>query len=389
MANLEAIDSIIKNIPWISSDKSFDAYAKKLESTVIGDYPSDFRILFNHTPVYAVSITNKILLHEKYLEFQELLLSKGFIPYDNTINSFKFVDTFNKIVIFGDIVSNHEYEKLLNTSTNDVEEDCDITSQENTIFFNFYPHERNKLLLIHLINELKKLLIDVPEDTNNFYMISQNSRGILSNYKTSCNPFPIKDDRYDLFYGSNFPHKKIMKFITGETTNLLLLHGDPGTGKSNYIKNMISHSKKKVIYVPPSMLSVLSTPQFIQYMMDNKNSILLIEDAEEVLSIDRNTATNNLLGLTDGFLKDALKLKIICTFNCDVGKIDPALLRKGRLYFEYKFTKLASEEATNLAKFMNLDVQEFNQPMSLAEIFNKEEVHVEETLTNTRRIGFF
>ena len=79
---------------------------------------------------------------------------------------------------------------------------------------------------------------------------------------------------------------------------------------------------------------------------------MLIEDAEEVLSIDRNSATNNLLGLTDGFLKDSLGLKVIATFNCDIGRIDPALMRKGRMFLEYHFDKLTIDECKELGTYL-------------------------------------
>jgi hypothetical protein len=168
----------------------------------------------------------------------------------------------------------------------------------------------------------------------------------------------------------------------------MLLHGDPGTGKSNYIKNIISGSKKKVIYIPPSMLSVIASPDFISYMLSNRGSILLIEDAEEVLSTDRNTATNNLLGLTDGFLKDSLDLKIICTFNCDIGKIDKALQRKGRLYFEYKFDKLNQSDGQKLSDYMKLGLN-ISEDLTLAEIFNQADNSLDDSFNKERTIGFF
>ncbi len=171
-----------------------------------------------------------------------------------------------------------------------------------------------------------------------------------------------------------------------KTDNLMLLHGDPGTGKSNYIKHIITNSSKKVIYIPPSMLSVISSPDFVTFVMENKNSIILIEDAEEILTSDRNAATNNLLGLTDGFLKDALNLKIICTFNCDLKKIDDALMRKGRMYFQYKFDKLTIDECDDLATFMGLD-RKVSEPSTLAEFFNIEDNSIENAFEQ-RRIGF-
>ncbi len=216
-------------------------------------------------------------------------------------------------------------------------------------------------------------------------MIAQNGRGLFTQ-KTKFKSIPIKDNRFDIFYGKNFPHETLLKFVNEETDNLMLLHGDPGTGKSNYIKHIITNSSKKVIYIPPSMLSVISSPDFVTFVMENKNSIILIEDAEEILTSDRNAATNNLLGLTDGFLKDALNLKIICTFNCDLKKIDDALMRKGRMYFQYKFDKLTIDECDDLSEFMGLD-RKVKEPSTLAEFFNIEDNSIENSLEQ-RRIGF-
>jgi hypothetical protein len=172
------------------------------------------------------------------------------------------------------------------------------------------------------------------------------------------------------------------------TESLLLLHGDPGAGKSNMLKNLILETDEDVIYVPPSMVSVISSPDFISFMIKNKKNFLIIEDAEEILSVDRNSGTNNLLSICDGFLKDALQMKIICTFNCDLNKIDPALLRKGRLFFEYKFGALSKEEVQDLSNFCNLGLK-VDKEMTLAEIFNSEKDVSIENSFEERRIGFF
>jgi hypothetical protein len=203
-----------------------------------------------------------------------------------------------------------------------------------------------------------------------FYMIAQTMQG-LKKIKAECKPKPIKDNRYDLYYGKKFPIEKFRNFMENEENqNLLLLHGDPGTGKSNLIRHLIKMSKRPTIYIPPSMVASIASPNFIEFIMENKGSTLLIEDAEEILSNDRNAATNNLLGLTDGFLKDCINLKIICSFNKDIRNIDAALRRPGRLFFEYKFGKLDEQEVGELVDYLELDILEKDVvPMTLAEIF--------------------
>jgi len=88
--------------------------------------------------------------------------------------------------------------------------------------------------------------------------------------------------------------------------------------------------------------------------MKHPNSILIIEDAENIIH-DRTEAAflpkqavSNLLNLPDGLLDDAMHQQIICIFNCDVQSIDPALLREGRLVIEHKFDKLSVENSRRL-----------------------------------------
>jgi hypothetical protein len=243
----------------------------------------------------------------------------------------------------------------------------------------------NRKFIEKVMTKIHTFLLDVSKQVDKFYLIAQGQSGLFTQ-KTTFKSIPIKEDRYDLFYGEDFPHEKLQQFVNGVTENLMLLHGDPGTGKSNYIKHIITNSKRKVIYIPPSMLSVISSPGFVSFMMKNKGSIILIEDAEEVLSVDRNSATNNLLGLTDGFLKDCLDLKIIATFNTDIGKIDPALLRKGRMFYEYRFRSLKPDEGNNLLNFMGIN-RTITETMTLAEIFNAEDNHADNSFEE-RRIGF-
>jgi glucose-1-phosphate thymidylyltransferase short form len=81
--------------------------------------------------------------------------------------------------------------------------------------------------------------------------------------------------------------------------------------------------------------------------LNNKNSVFVIEDAEELITSReevRNSNLSMLLNLTDGLLGESLGIQIIATFNTDVKNIDKALLRKGRLSQIYAFKALSIEE---------------------------------------------
>jgi len=157
-----------------------------------------------------------------------------------------------------------------------------------------------------------------------------------------------------------------------------LLHGEHGTGKTNYIRYIIAYlvkSEKKVIYIPPHLVQSLSSPNFINFMMDNPNSVLIIEDGENTLiSRDEahNTGVANILNISDGLLGEAIRAQIICTFNTEMKNIDKALLRKGRIIMRHEFQKIPRENAEKLSKYLGFNGR-FAADATLAEIYNQDE----------------
>jgi energy-coupling factor transporter ATP-binding protein EcfA2 len=155
---------------------------------------------------------------------------------------------------------------------------------------------------------------------------------------------------------------------------LVLLHGLPGTGKTTYIRHLISVVKKEVLFISAQMAVKLDSPEFLSLLLEHKNAILVIEDAEKILNsrdYDSNSPVAALLNLTDGLLSECLNIQIICSFNTDLSSIDKALLRKGRLIAKYEFDLLAVDKANTLAAHLGHET-EFPNPMSLTEIFNLE-----------------
>ena len=81
------------------------------------------------------------------------------------------------------------------------------------------------------------------------------------------------------------------------------------------------------------MISSLTDPGFLSILIENKNSVLVLEDCENYIAErtldDRNTdIVSSILNLADGILSDVMECQFICTFNSDISKIDTALLRK-------------------------------------------------------------
>lgn len=197
-----------------------------------------------------------------------------------------------------------------------------------------------------------------------------------------------------LNYGNEFVklHETIVKRLnTPRDKGIILFHGDPGTGKTTYIKLLTSLIKKKeILFIPPSMAEMLSDPSIVPFLMEHKDSILLIEDAEKVVGSrdgeGSQVAVSNLLNLTDGILGDCLNVQVIATFNMPRENIDAALLRKGRLICEHKFKELEVDETNKLLKHLKKDITS-EKGLTLADIYN---VDVETNrITNERRPAGF
>jgi hypothetical protein len=184
-------------------------------------------------------------------------------------------------------------------------------------------------------------------------------------------------------------HQTILKRLSKKNDKgLVLLHGKPGTGKTSYIRYLISQTKKNVIFLPPNMAAAITDPGLMSVLMGNPNSIFVIEDAENII-IDRNKQGNSsvsaLLNLSDGLLSDCLNIQIICSFNTDLSRVDSALLRKGRLIAKYEFMELETPKAQALSDKLGFTTQ-MDAPMTLTAIYNQEETDFRPILR--RAVGF-
>lgn len=200
------------------------------------------------------------------------------------------------------------------------------------------------------------------------------------------------DINLDENYNDDFKpiHQNIVKFLEERESGLILMYGKAGSGKTSYIRHLCNHYPQDYVVIPSSLITRLSDPDFVTFMIDNSDSVFILEDCEQVL-MDRKTnifngAISNILNMSDGLLSDIMNLKFICTFNADIRTIDSALLRKGRCYAKYEFKELSEDKVKHLNEKYNLGIKEI-KPMTLAQIYNANKDDYSEAQIE-RKIGF-
>lgn len=95
----------------------------------------------------------------------------------------------------------------------------------------------------------------------------------------------------DLFYEDDFKQtdEVIRKRLNQKNDKgIVLLHGLPGAGKTTYLRYMIGKVKKRIMFLPPNIAGNLMDPDFVDLLVDNPNSVVIIEDAENII-MDRRT----------------------------------------------------------------------------------------------------
>jgi ATPase family protein associated with various cellular activities (AAA) len=151
---------------------------------------------------------------------------------------------------------------------------------------------------------------------------------------------------------------------------LLLWHGEPGTGKTWAIRALAwawkSWCRFEYVIDPDQLLergdylmevlvkrthheSPEVAPEFHDPSQPEKWRLLILEDSGELMSIDAKKTLgqglSRLLNISDGILGQGTRTMILITTNEEIGKLNNALTRPGRCFSEIGFERFGVDEA--------------------------------------------
>ncbi|MEO0124524.1 MAG: hypothetical protein ABIL69_11050 [candidate division WOR-3 bacterium] len=149
---------------------------------------------------------------------------------------------------------------------------------------------------------------------------------------------------------------------------IIILEGVPGTGKSYYIRRLVSkfYQKRKikdVYYFLGWGVYALN----VNHCLDN--NLLIFEDSDWLLTSgkSRNEELVRILNFSSGFI-DTSALFVFTT-NLKLGEIDEAFIRDGRLLARIKFNTFNREEAREWLATQNCNVEIDQDEYTLANLY--------------------
>ena len=245
--------------------------------------------------------------------------------------------------------------------------------------FAFSVDMTNESIVKKIHSGIKKLLKDVPPE-GTIKMLGVNHHGGYTLVDLGRIDARLKTENYTREITQDYKHI-IEEFSVGAPCGrLILLHGKPGTGKSFFIRGLISSSEAMFVFIPSSMVGSLSGPNLATCLISHKVSslptVLIVEDADSSL-IKRTEGGNlgqlsDLLNIGDGLMGELADIRIVATTNSPFINIDPALVRPGRLCRSIEFKRTSNVHAKRIYKKLTDGKElELKGEITLAELYRK------------------
>ena len=164
------------------------------------------------------------------------------------------------------------------------------------------------------------------------------------------------------------------KFLNSNA-NILILIGQPGTGKTTFIRGLLTHAQSSAyVLYDPSIIN--QDAPFASFMRSDDSAFMVLEDADAFLTSrnDGNTIMHKMLNVSDGLISTRGKKFIFSTNLPSLRDVDAALLRPGRCYGVLNFEMLDGAQAQKLADEFSIPFHATKTHYTIAEVFNSDQL---------------
>ena len=169
--------------------------------------------------------------------------------------------------------------------------------------------------------------------------------------------------------------REAIEVIRDTDNGVVVLNGDPGTGKTHLLRAILTEvdkQKRGVICCPP--FNFLNDVGLLaEATADFASSLVVFEDLGNIITAQASSEYDqiyaNLLNVTDGLLSLLSNTVLVLTFNTKIDKIDPAILRPGRCVAQIQVDPLSREQAQQLLQAGGLDFDIESETYTLAEVY--------------------
>jgi hypothetical protein len=278
-------------------------------------------------------------------------------------NSYQYFTFCNTVCAVGpDMFINSGYGDEDNTTVFQVEVTGDSAAFDK--FFDYLRHKEYKIKRSE-------------SSIHWFYFNPQN--GISSKaIRFDKNPNRAKDIHYPFI---NKGVNKYMKEYLKSDASILIMIGDPGTGKTSLVRDFAFRNKLKTFMTFDESI-IKSDDFFVNFMTDKTAQLLVVEDADVLIGSrdkERNDLMAKFLNISDGLISHQNKKIIFTTNLSNVDKIDSALIRPGRCHGVLNFRKLTLDEANVIREDIKKPEFVAEREYTLADTFNEIHSNVEQT----------
>lgn len=151
-------------------------------------------------------------------------------------------------------------------------------------------------------------------------------------------------DTHKFYFKHGIPYKRSYLF-----------RGPPGSGKTSFIQGLAGHFKRNLCILQPTTKDMTDDQFALCVQSAPKDSIVVLEDVDALFDHHREKKTacpltfSGVLNALDGIASPSAQIIILTTNHPE--RLDPALIRAGRVDMHVRFTKAAKEQCKNM--FLN------------------------------------